>query len=409
MTLKIISAETFQKHINHAEYQFFEQTPQMANLLEKRGYDVKIVGYEVDGDVKVSGILFSTSVAGGLRMELSRGPIITDRSYIKDFYQALQEFAKQHNAIELVVKPYLTYQHFDTDGNPIAESDSTVITDLTSIGYEHLGLQTGYNSGDWYYIKDLTGLTQDTLFKSFSKKGKPLVKKAKTFGMKIKKLGREQLALFKEITSATSDRREFDDKPLEYYESLFDSFGEKAEFLVVTLNFQDYWQNLSRDQEKLKEKIDRLASDLEQNPNSEKKQNQHRELSSQYDTFEVRQQEAQELIKRYGKKDVPLCASLFVYLDKEAYYLFSGSYPEFNKFYAPALLQERVMLEAIKRGITSYNFLGITGNFDGSDGVLRFKQNFNGYIERKPGIFMYYPKPLKFKFYRFIKKLLGRI
>ncbi|HEL2056357.1 TPA: aminoacyltransferase [Streptococcus suis] len=409
MTLTIISPETFQKHIDHAEYQFFEQTPQMANLLEKRGYDVKIVGYEVDGDVKVSGILFSTSVAGGLRMELSRGPIITDRSYIKDFFQALQEFAKQHNAIELVVKPFTTYQRFDTDGSPIAESDSTVITDLTSIGYEHLGLQTGYNSGDWYYIKDLTGLTQDTLFKSFSKKGKPLVKKAKTFGMKIQKLGREQLALFKEITSATSDRREFDDKPLEYYESLFDSFGEKAEFLVVTLNFQDYWNNLSHDQSKLKEKIDRLASDLEQNPNSEKKQNQHRELSSQYDTFEVRQQEAQELIKRYGQKDVPLCASLFVYLDKEAYYLFSGSYPEFNKFYAPALLQEHVMLEAIKRGITSYNFLGITGNFDGSDGVLRFKQNFNGYIERKPGIFMYYPKPLKFKFYRFIKKLLGRI
>lgn len=409
MTLTIISAETFQKHIDQAEFQFFEQSPQMAKLLEKRGYDVKIVGYEVAGDIKVSGILFSTPIAGGLHMELHNGPIFTDRTYLKDFYQALQIFARKNNAIELKVKPYLTYQQFDTDGSPIAEPDSTVITDLTSIGYEHLGLQTGYKSGDWYYIKDLTGLTQDTLFKSFSKKGKPLVKKAKTFGMKIKKLERNQLSLFKEITSATSDRREFDDKPLEYYEYLYDSFGEKAEFLVVTLNFQDYWQNLSRDQEKLKEKIDRLASDLEHNPNSEKKQNQHRELSSQYDTFEVRKQEAQEFINRYGQKDVHLCASLFVYLDKEAYYLHSGSYPEFNKFYAPAILQEHVMLEAIKRGITSYNFLGIMGIFDGSDGVLRFKQNFSGYIEHKPGIFMYYPKPLKFKFYRFIKKLLGRI
>lgn len=409
MTLKIISAETFQKHIDHAEYQFFEQTPQMANLLEKRGYDVKIVGYEVDGDVKVSGILFSTLVAGGLHMELSRGPIVTDRAYIKDFYQALQEFAKQHHAIELVVKPYLTYQHFDTEGNPIAEPDSTVITVLTSIGYEHLGLQTGFNSGDWYYIKDLTGLTQDTLFKSFSKKGKPLVKKAKTFGMKIKKLERNQLSLFKEITSATSDRREFDDKPLEYYEYLYDSFGEQAEFLVVTLNFLDYWQNLSRDQEKLKEKIDRLASDLVENPNSEKKQNQHREFSSQFDTFEVRKQEAQELINRYGQKDVPLCASLFVYLDREAYYLYSGSYPEFNKFYAPALLQEHAMLEAIKRGITSYNFLGITGQFDGSDGVLRFKQNFNGYIVRKIGTFRYYPRPIKYKTIRLIKKIRDRL
>ena len=33
------------------------------------------------------------------------------------------------------------------------------------------------------------------------------------------------------------------------------------------------------------------------------------------------------------------------------------------------------MTQAIKRGIGFYNFLGIMGIFDGSDGVLRFKQN----------------------------------
>ena len=63
----------------------------------------------------------------------------------------------------------------------------------------------------------------------------------------------------------------------------------------------------------------------------------------------------------------------------------------FNKFYAPAVLQEYMMLETIKRGIPKYNFLGIQGIFDGSDGVLRFKQNFNGYIVRKMGTFRYYP------------------
>lgn len=35
MTLTIISAETFQKHIDHAEYQFFEQSPEMALHLKK--------------------------------------------------------------------------------------------------------------------------------------------------------------------------------------------------------------------------------------------------------------------------------------------------------------------------------------------------------------------------------------
>ena len=39
----------------------------------------------------------------------------------------------------------------------------------------------------------------------------------------------------------------------------------------------------------------------------------------------------------------------------------------------------------------SYNFLGITGVFDGSDEFYDLKQNFNGYIVRKMGTFRYYP------------------
>ena len=395
MTLKRISPKDFQQHINKAEQQLFEQSPEMAKLLQKRGYNVEIIGYEVQNDLKVSAILFSTPVAGGLHMELHNGPICTDPNYLEAFYIALKEYAKNHKAIELKIKPYDTYQTFDSTGKAISDENINLIHLFEKLGYEHLGLESGYQSGNWFYLKNLTGITPDKLLNSFSKKGKPLVKKAKTFGIKVQKLTREQLPLFSQITSATSDRREFSDKPLEYYEFLYDSFNDKAEFLVATLNFQEYYDNLTKDQNKLKTKLDRLEKDLEVNPNSEKKQNQYREFSSQYQTFDVRKDEAKDFIEKYGHEDVPLCASLFVFLEKEAVYLYSGSYPEFNKFYAPAILQEYVMLKAIQLGIPTYNFLGISGNFDGSDGVLRFKQNFNGYIEQKPGVFMYYPKPLR--------------
>ena len=114
------------------------------------------------------------------------------------------------------------------------------------------------------------------------------------------------------------------------------------------------------------------------------------------------------MIAQHGSEDVVLAGSLFIYTPQEAVYLFSGSYTEFNKFYAPVVLQEHVMTEAIKRGITFYNFLGIQGVFDGSDGVLRFKQNFNGYIVRKMGTFRYYPRPRLHKAITAVKKLLGR-
>ena len=168
-------------------------------------------------------------------------------------------------------------------------------------------------------------------------------------------------------------------------------------------------EHLQNNQNELSKKIKLLQDYLEENNHSsEKKLNQIRELSSQFETFEIRKNEVYQLLKKYGDKSTILAGSLFVYTPQETVYLFSGSYPEFNKFYAPALLQDYVMRESIKRGIPCYNLLGITGHFDGSDSVFRFKQNFNGYVLRKMGTFRYYPSPFKHITIQIIKKILNR-
>lgn len=410
MTLTTISKEEFTSFANNVSHRSFIQSAEMADLLVDRGNTVQFIAWKQNEQVQVAAILYSLPMTGGLHMEINSGPLYQEEAMLEPFYEALKDFAKANGAIELVIKPYDTYQTFDSDGNPISEEQTHFMDTLKKLGYQHDGLTTGYPGGepDWHYVKDMEGITEKDLLKTFSKKGKPLVKKAKSFGMKLKRLNRDELQLFKDITSSTSDRRDYLDKTLDYYQTFYDSFGEKADFMIATLNFHNYYTNLEKDQGKLAQKIEKLQNHLEVNPHSEKKQNQLREFSSQFDTFEVRKKEAKEYIEKYGDQDVILAGSLFVYMPQESTYLFSGSYTEFNKFYAPAVLQEYMMLETIKRGIPRYNFLGIQGIFDGSDGVLRFKQNFNGYIVRKMGTFRYYPNPLKFKTLSLIKRILGR-
>ena len=410
MTLTTISKEEFTSFANTVSHRSFIQSAEMADLLVERGNTVQFIAWKEDDQVQVAAILYSLPMTGGLHMEINSGPLYQEEAMLEPFYVALKDYAKENSAIELVIKPYDTYQTFDSDGNPTSEEQTHFMDTLKNLGYQHDGLTTGYpgGEGDWLYVKDMEGITEKNLLQSFSKKGKPLVKKAKSFGIELKRLNRNELQLFKDITSSTSDRRDYQDKTLDYYQTFYDSFGDKADFMVATLNFHHYYTNLEKDQAKLAQKIEKLQKDLEVNPNSEKKQNQLREFSSQFDTFEVRKKEAKEYIEKYGDQDVILAGSLFVYMPQESTYLFSGSYTEFNKFYAPAVLQEYMMLETIKRGIPRYNFLGIQGVFDGSDGVLRFKQNFNGYIVRKMGTFRYYPSPLKYKLISLIKKLLGR-
>ena len=410
MALITLTKEEFQAYSDQVSSRSFMQSVQMGDLLEKRGARIVYLALKQEGEIQVAALVYSLPMLGGLHMELNSGPIYTQQDALPVFYAELKEYAKQNGVLELLVKPYETYQTFDSEGNAIDVKKKSIIQGLTDLGYQFDGLTTGYPNGepDWLYYKDLTDLTEKNLLNSFSKKGKPLVKKAETFGIQLKKLKREELSIFKDITRSTSERREYSDKSLEYYEHFYDSFGEKAEFVIAILNLGEYIQNLIHKQKELSEKIATSLLLLEQYPDSAKKKKEHKELASQFETFEVRKAEARDLIEKYGDEDVVLAGSLFVYMPQETTYLFSGSYTEFNKFYAPAVLQKYVMLESIKRGIQKYNFLGIEGVFDGSDGVLRFKQNFNGYIVRKAGTFRYYPKPLKFKVISLIKKLLRR-
>ena len=410
MTLKILSREDYETLNTTFKERSFMQTVEMADLLEKRGFDITFLGLETDGAIQVAGVLYSMPMTGGLHMEINSGPASTSTAYLSEFYKELKAYAKENGAFELIVKPYDTYQSFDNHGNPNDDEKPELISCLTDLGYSYDGLQTGYPGGepDWHYVKDLSGLTPETLRKSFSKKGRPLVNKTNSFGIKVRKLTRDELHIFKEITASTSERREYTDKPLDYYEAFYDSFGDKCEFVIATINFQDYLKNVQAGHDKIAADLAVLNQKIAEGVNSAKVNKQKAQLDKQISTFDVRLKEAKELIQKHGSEDVVLAGSLFVYTPQEAVYLFSGSYTEFNKFYAPVALQEHVMTEALKRGITFYTFLGIQGIFDGSDGVLRFKQNFNGYIVRKMGTFRYYPRPMLHKIIAIAKKILRR-
>lgn len=410
MTLKILSREDYEILNTRFKERSFMQTVEMADLLEKRGFDITFLGLETDGAIQVAGVLYSMPMTGGLHMEINSGPASTSTAYLSEFYKELKAYAKENGAFELIVKPYDTYQSFDNHGNPNDDEKPELISCLTDLGYSYDGLQTGYPGGepDWHYVKDLSGLTPETLRKSFSKKGRPLVNKTNSFGIKVRKLTRDELHIFKEITASTSERREYTDKPLDYYEAFYDSFGDKCEFVIATINFQDYLKNMQAGHDKIAADLAVLNQKIAEGVNSAKVNKQKAQLDKQISTFDVRLKEAKELIQKHGSEDVVLAGSLFVYTPQEAVYLFSGSYTEFNKFYAPVALQEHVMMEALKRGINFYTFLGIQGIFDGSDGVLRFKQKFNGYIVRKMGTFRYYPRPMLHKIIAIAEKILRR-
>ena len=390
MTFKIISREDFYQHSLTTSNHSFLQSIEMADLLHKRGATIHYIGWEEQGTLAISAILYSLPMTGGLHYEINSGPIVTDPRYLPDFYKALQAYVKENGGIEFILKPYDHYQTFDSNGNPTEEEQKQLLHPLLDLGYQFDGLQVGYPGGEpvWHYLKDLTDFDAKSLLKSFNKNCSRNITTALNYDISIRNIRRDEIPQFKQIIEETGKRQGFEDKSLDYYYDLYDTFGKNAEFLIAEINTADALAYLDQ-------KISLL------NPSSKQYEQQLQKLEKQKTL--VRETLADETAET-----VPLACALIIYNPSEVTYLFGGSYTKYQKFSAAFLIQYHAMKRALEKGITLYNFLGIQGIFDGSDGVLRFKQNFNGYIVRKMGTFRYYPSPLKYKLISLIKKLLGR-
>ena len=388
MALITLTREEFQTYSDQVSSRSFMQSVQMGDLLEKRGVRIVYLALKQEGEIQVAALVYSLPMLGGLHMELNSGPIYTQQDALPVFYEELKEYTKQNGVLELLVKPYETYQTFDSEGNPIDTEKKSIIQDLTDLGYQFDGLTRGYPNGEvsWHYIKDLKDYDDVSLLKTFNKNSIRNIQSAFDFNILIRNAEREEIPTFKKIIEETGKRQGFEDKNLDYYFKLYDMFGDKADFLIAEVNPQ--------------QSIDALNVKM---ASLDKKSKQ---FHQQYQALQKKKDFLTSLDSESG--NVVLACALIIYTNTEATYLFGGSYAEYQKFSAPFLLQYHAMKQTMQRNIHQYNFLGIQGIFDGSDGVLRFKQNFNGYIVRKAGTFRYHPSPLKYKAIQLVKKILGR-
>ena len=388
MALITLTKEEFQAYSDQVSSRSFMQSVQMGDLLEKRGARIVYLALKQEGEIQVAALVYSLPMLGGLHMEINSGPIYTRQDALPVFYAELKEYAKQNGVLELLVKPYETYQTFDSQGNPIDAEKKSIIQGLTDLGYQFDGLTRGYPGGEvsWHYIKDLQDYDAVSLLKSFNKNSIRNIQSALDFNILIRNAEREEIPTFKKIIEETGKRQGFEDKNLDYYMKLYDMFGDKADFLIAEVNPQ--------------QSIDALNVKM---ASLDKKSKQ---FHQQYQALQKKKDFLTSLDSESG--NVVLACALIIYTNTEATYLFGGSYAEYQKFSAPFLLQYHAMKQTMQRNIHQYNFLGIQGIFDGSDGVLRFKQNFNGYIVRKAGTFRYHPSPLKYKAIQLLKKIVGR-
>lgn len=348
MTFEEITAEDFRAYAAKSPYKSFMQTPEIAHYREENGWTAYYLAAKHHGEIKAATMLVakptflgkSTFIApGGPLLDLEDAPLTNF------FMKSLKKYLKSHNAYTLQISPYYELTERDRHGDPIPHGfdHQNAVKNLKKLGFIK---QSHPSQPEVMYALDLKGKTPEELMKDFKSNTRGHIRKAEKMGVKVRELKKDELSIFKQITASTSERRNFQDKPLEYYEQMYDLFVPRGEAL-----------------------------------------------------FLIAEAEA-----------LPLSAAMFLLYGDEVVYLFSGSDEKYMKAYnAQYALQWHIIQYAAEHHFKRYNFYGIHGlpnaNTKENDGVYEFKKGFGGQVLEYIGT---WELPIDLKFYQ-LKKFLSKL
>jgi alanine adding enzyme len=377
------------------------QSSAMAELLEQLGWQTNFIGIKKQENVLGGALIASKSIKFGRYFTIMGGPLLAyeDQEIVADFMKGIRQFVKKHQGIFLNFSPNLVHHYCDQNGTWCGKPQKTIHHRLISLGLLHNGFKPTLTEGNprVIYTKDLTGMNEQRLLKTYHGSVRRKIRKTSKYGMRLRELLKEELPLFTAVMEHTAQRQGFQNKDLAYYEALYDSFGEQAHFMATEINFKDYAEDISLEQKRLTETIERLQND-------QNKVKQKLKAEAEQAALTKRFREAQKFITSDAKKQI-LAVGLFIEMPQEMLFLFGGMYDQYKNFLSPAyFLQHQMLKAALNKGITRYNFYGIAGIYDGSDSILNFKKGFKGIVEEQVGTYTLIVRPFKYHLYILAKK-----
>ena len=231
--------------------------------------------------------------------------------------------------------------------------------------------------------------------------------------LRVIECSRDDLKEFKLLMKHTAERREFIDRPLSYYQNMYDVLSKEdlIKVLLVEINFKELLEKTTKEKEELLEKIERSKD----NP---KKQNQLKELTQELTSFDKRIESLLEYQKKYGDTKI-IAGGLYMLYGRQLVYLLGASYKEFMKYNSQYLLQWQMINYAKEHNYQTFNFYGIDGDFSKESknyGLFDFKRGFSACVVELIGEFdlvinkpLYHLYKLAFKTYKTLKNIKNHI
>ncbi|MCF6164656.1 peptidoglycan bridge formation glycyltransferase FemA/FemB family protein [Furfurilactobacillus rossiae] len=417
MQFKQVSADEFMKfEAKHPQVTFY-QTKYQAEVLSERGAETGFVGVTNDDGTLIAAAMYSQrKLRVGYLFEVTAGPLMDydDKALVSFFADQMTAYCKAKKGLLLRWLPREFVKQFADDGHVVKQMHENTVPDLKAAGFSYTPVTPVGDDGHfskislgYQFIKPLSDLTEETLRKSYRKPVKSALKKAPAYGVKLRQIGYDELGQFQKYTTATAKRRGFKDKPLDFYQKCYKTYGDNIKFIFAELNLPDFIREQQDTIRKIHENIAKEDAALVEYPDSKSHKTKKAQFEKQIAPHEKHIKIAEDLRAQYGDVAVP-AGAMFIIQPQEIAYDFSFTNEDFKIFLAPYVIQDHMLTLGVQKHITNYNFYNVTGTFDGHDGVLRFKQGFDGSTFETVGVFERPVRPVLYKCITTLQHVLGR-
>lgn len=402
MKLVTLTKKEFKKFADKHEQITFHQTEEWANLKANNGWVAHYVGLKDDKKIVAGALLLAKTVPFVKKKMFysPRGFLIDYKDYdlLKTFTEEIKKYAKENGAIFIKIDPYLEHVEHDNEGNVVENgfNNKDAVENLKKLGYKHYGFNLMQDTLQprWMHVIETENKSLDDVMKDMESKTRQILRKNEKCGITTREITKDELPLFKDIMQHTSDRREFVDRPLSYYESMWDALHDSGilKVLLAEIDFNEYKKNteeeLNQNKNELEDRINKKENNLLK-MNDKKYEQSNKQNKEAIERLEKQLEKIEELKKEHGEKTL-LGGILFLVYGNEVLSLYGGSTAKLMQFQSAYTVHFAGVKMAVENNYKKYNFYGITGDFRKENplyGLFLFKKSFGGHVAELIGEF----------------------
>lgn len=402
MKLIEIDENEFKKEADKSEQITFHQTKEWANLKAENGWKKYFVSLDDNKKSKGCALLLAKKVPiiNKYIFYSPRGFLIDykNKELLKTFTKEIKKFIKEKNGIFIKIDPYVPYIEHNNDGS-IKENgfnNKIAYQNLIDLGYKHFGFNLMQDTLQprWMHVINTKNKNIDEILEDMESKTRQILRKNIKSGIEVREIQKKELPLFKEIMQHTSDRREFVDRPLSYYENMWKHLHKSGilKIMIAEINFNTYKKNTENEIAEVKKELEDRKNKKENNilKMNEKKYNQkNKQDEESINRLQKQLKKIEEYKKQYGEKTT-LGGILFLIYGNEVLSLYGGSEEKLMQFQSAYSVHYAGIKYAVENNYDRYNFYGITGDFREENplyGLYLFKKSFGGTVVELIGEF----------------------